>query len=58
MIAHARIALGAATVETPGIRNLADYKLADVTGEGPDWVSAKAACQIPDGALILSWTRG
>ncbi|UOQ60403.1 hypothetical protein MUN76_15445 [Leucobacter rhizosphaerae] len=33
------------------------FESAEVVGEGPDWVSAKAACVIPDSAVLLAWFR-
>ncbi|QYM76931.1 hypothetical protein [Leucobacter luti] len=55
MFARARIALGAAMVEHPHLRDFSTFEIIDVVGEGADWTAAKAACQIPDGALLLSW---
>lgn len=59
MIARATVALGLATVpKNERHKRLAgDYEIAVVEGEGADWEAAKAACTIPDGALILTWRR-
>ena len=57
MFAHASIALGAATVEAPDRRDLSAFEIKTVSGEGANWEAAKAACMIPDGALVLYWIR-
>lgn len=57
MFARARVALGAAAVESPAARDLSQHEVVEIVGEGASWEAAKAACAIPDGALLLSWVR-
>lgn len=56
MFARARIALDAADEPRPTL-DLATKEIIDVTGEGASWEAAKAAVQVPDGALLLAWVR-
>lgn len=56
MIARALLRLDTVTDDMPA-RDLADYEVVEVTGEGADWVSAKAAVVVPEGAQVLSWIR-
>lgn len=61
MRARLRIALN--VPDTPEIRrhgfNVADYEVAEVSGEGQDWVTARnaALALVPDGARGLAWFR-
>ena len=60
MHARAQVALGAGSIPV-GERHLLDltkHELVDVVGEDrPDWEAAKAACPIPDDAVLLVWFR-
>ena len=58
MHARAHVALGAGSIPVVErhLLDLTKHELVDVVGEDrPDWEAAKAACPIPDGALLLSW---
>lgn len=33
------------------------YDTVEITGVGDTWEAAKAACQVPDGGLVLAWWR-
>ncbi|QIK63819.1 hypothetical protein G7068_11935 [Leucobacter viscericola] len=59
MIARAHIALDANSVppEDRHARDLSDYEMVEVTGEGATWEAAKDACEIPENALIISWIQ-
>ena len=56
MIARATIRLGGIT-ENMASRDLDDYTVVEVTGEGIDWEAAKAAVKIEPGAELLYWVR-
>ena len=57
MFARARVALGAANVDSPATRDLTQHETIDVVGEGGTWEAAKAACVIPTDGLVLHWLR-
>lgn len=56
MHARALVLLNAATSHAPD-RDATQFESAEIIGEGADWVSAKNACAIPDGGLLLAWFR-
>lgn len=59
MRARLRIALN--VPDTPEIRrhgfNVTDYEVTEVSGEGPDWETARnaALAAVPEGARGLAW---
>ena len=56
MLARALVLLNAADTHAPD-RDATLFESAEVIGEGADWVAAKAACHIPDNAVLLAWFR-
>lgn len=58
MLAQATVALHAAVPDSQQhSRDLTQHDIVTVQGEGDTWAEAKAACEIPDGALLLAWRR-
>lgn len=56
MLARALVLLNAAHVPAHE-RDGGLFETAEFVGEGPDWESAKNACVVPDGAVMLAWIR-
>ncbi|MGJ0202750.1 hypothetical protein NHL51_01145 [Leucobacter sp. gxy201] len=54
MIAYVRVALAATTApEEVHKRDISALEQATLTGEGETWDEARAAVQIPEGAVVL-----
>lgn len=56
MFARATVRLNAAAVPQPDrhARINSEFEGAEIVGEGTTWEAAKAACVVPDGALITA----
>ncbi|UQN31772.1 hypothetical protein [Brachybacterium kimchii] len=56
--AYARVVLDYDTSDAPAHqRDLSDFEIATLTGDGETWEDAQAACPVPEGARVLSWAR-
>lgn len=56
--AYARAALDVDYTDVPARdRDIAAFEHVTLTGEGETWEEAQQACPIPDGAVVMYWSR-